>query len=529
MQRGSLTVAGQVQGWGADNGRWNLDFADGKTAHVVGCAAGTYGYCDGTSGYILSIADFSNPDAPTLASQLGIPSTGWSVAARFDTGRLYLSPQTYDYGTGATATPFLVYDLTDPQAPTLAGTLNISGTIWNILPAPNSRLFALGSEYTNTTTTTNEAVSLQYLDVTTPASPQLIGTSTFGTGWAWTPAAGTFKAFTMDATQGLVVLPFSGWDNTSQAYNDGLQLIDFTASSITTDGAAHTRGWVERGIFVKNRLVSLSDLSLAVVDYTNRAAPVVTSELTLARNVITAQPEGTNIAEISSDWWDNDVSWSEVRLLPIANAEETTDAGTVPTLRVDGVNAQVFMNGSLGLRGDERAGAGDLRQHGPAGAGRRPPRGVDLFVQRPRRAGPGRRSVERHRPARQRFSCRWTPGAGGDGAGAGCYWYDWWGGAEMVQVGGDALAFRRWEPVYDPATTATSWTRTARCGSSISRTRTLRRRRRSASPTTRPPGGGTCRSRGTRSTPDTTNGSTGRRPTAGTRTGRCATSPTAST
>ena len=73
----------------------------------------------------------------------------------------------------------------------------------------------------------------------------------------------------------MVVLPFSGWDWTNQSYNNGLQLIDFTASSITTGGAAHTRGWVERGIFVNNRLVSLSDLSLAVVDYTNHAAPTV--------------------------------------------------------------------------------------------------------------------------------------------------------------------------------------------------------------------------------------------------------------
>jgi hypothetical protein len=34
----------------------------------------------------------------------------------------------------------------------------------------------------------------------------------------------------------------------------------------------------------------------------------------------------------------------------------------------------------------------------------------------------------------------------------GCYWYDWWGGAEVVQVDGDALAFRRWEPIYDANT-----------------------------------------------------------------------------
>jgi hypothetical protein len=31
----------------------------------------------------------------------------------------------------------------------------------------------------------------------------------------------------------------------------------------------------------------------------------------------------------------------------------------------------------------------------------------------------------------------------------GFYWDDWFDGAEVVQVGADALAFRRWQPVYD--------------------------------------------------------------------------------
>ncbi len=451
VQRGSLTVAGQVQGWGADNGRWNLDFADGQTAHVVACSAGQWGYCDGTSGYILSIADFSNPDAPALDSQLTIPSTGWSVAARFDTARLYLSPQSADYGTGATSTPFQVYDLTDPKAPSLAGTVNITGTVWNILPAPSSRLFALGSEYTNTASSSSESVSLQYLDVTTPSAPQLIGTSTFGNGWAWTPAAGTFKAFTMDATKGMVVLPFSGWDYTDQVYNNGLQLIDFTASSITTGGAAHTRGWVERGIFANNRLVSLSDLSLAVVDYTNHAAPTVVTELTLARNVITAQPQGTNIAEISSDWWNNDVTWSEVRLLPIANAEETTDSAAAQTVRVDGVNAQVFMNGTFAyVVTNVQVQAtcdpyGRPLQPGTTSSGTTTQcnaRAEQVQVVDLSNGVALRGKVQLPVDSWGWWGWGW----------AGCYWYDWWGGAEVVQVGGNALAFRRWEPIYDPNT-----------------------------------------------------------------------------
>ncbi|HEX8954365.1 MAG TPA: beta-propeller domain-containing protein, partial [Polyangia bacterium] len=281
VARGRITVEGRAQGWGADNGRWNLDFADGKTARVIGCAGGQYG-CDG-SGYVLDTVDFTNPDAPVQLSKLAIPSTGWSVAARFDTGRLYLSPD--NYSANGSGTPLEVYDTSVPTAPKLAGSTTIPGTVWNILPAPQSRIFALGNDWSNQSS--GDSVSLKYLDVSNPTAPTLIGTSTFGQGWAWTPAAGTFKAFTMDATQGLVVLPFSGWSYQSQAYNNGLQLIEFTPTSVRTGGASHTKGWVERGIFVASgtvtRLVSLSDLALSVVDYTNHNAPTVTAELTLAR------------------------------------------------------------------------------------------------------------------------------------------------------------------------------------------------------------------------------------------------------
>ena len=108
----------------------------------------------------------------------------------------------------------------------------------------------------------------------------------------------------------------------------------------------------ERGIFVHGRLVSLSDVALSVIDYGNHDAPKVTAALTLARNVIAAQPSGATIAEVSSDWWDNDVSTSEVRVLPLANAEESADAGDIPSALVDGINAQVFRNGGRKPEGD---------------------------------------------------------------------------------------------------------------------------------------------------------------------------------
>ena len=128
---------------------------------------------------------------------------------------------------------------------------------------------------------------------------------------------GTFKAFTKDDAKGLVVLPFSGWSPKFEGYNNGLQLIEFTSTSIQTAGTAKTHGWVERGIFVKNRLVSLSDLALSVVDYTNKKTPTVVAELTLARNVVDARPHGDQLAMLSGDWWwENDQQHSELRQIP---------------------------------------------------------------------------------------------------------------------------------------------------------------------------------------------------------------------
>lgn len=420
-ERGSLTVDGMVNGWGPDNGRWNLDFSDGKTAHVIG----EMSYYAG--GYVLSTVDFSSPGAPALASAVAIATPGWSwtAAARFDGNRLYLSPDTSEYSL---ATPLQVYDLTDPTAPRLAGTAQVAGAVWNLLPAPNGRLFALG---TSTTADEGAPVTVQYLDVSNPAAPQLLGTSTFGQGWAWTPAAGTFKAFTMDPTTGLVVVPFSGWDPAGSGYNNGLQLIEFTPSSVTTAGAARTKGWVERGIFVGNRLVSLSPQSLAVVDYTAPMAPRVVTELTLARNVITAQPSGATVAEVSSDWWGNDTTTSQVRVLPVANVEETADAAGVPAVDVEGVGAQVFTNGRYTYIVTRVA---TDRSCGYGCPGAQQVQVVDL-------AGGG---------AVLRGKLRLPENGGGSfGGGWDGFWYwDWWWGDEVVQVGADVLAFRRWEPQF---------------------------------------------------------------------------------
>ena len=427
--KASVDVNGSFSGWGTDGGRWNVDYnADTHIGHVLTCGGNQSGYfyCGGDSGsMVLSTIDFTAPAAPTLASELSIPSSGWSPAARFDTNRLYLSPSNGYYYNGSGKTPVQIFDLTNPKAPVLAGSTTIQGSVWNFTPM-GGKIFALGSNYQS-----GGNLAVQYIDATDPKNPQLLGSASFGQNWGYTPAADTFKAFLLDTADSMVVLPFSGWNN--NAYQNGLQLIEFTSTSIAAKGASHTKGWVERGIVVKNRLVSLSDLALSVVDYTDHANPKTTAELTLARNVVDARPNGATIAQLSTDWWGYDTTQSELRVLPIADAEERSTTTQAVSVSVPGTNAQIFRNGDLAYvvstiqstdgstsSSTEQVQVVDLSNGGAVLRGKLTlPTVIDSY---------------------------------GYGGYYGCYWYDWWDQSSVVQVEGNALAFRRVHWTWDPKT-----------------------------------------------------------------------------
>jgi hypothetical protein len=437
--RGSITIDGAVTGWGPDNGRWNLDFQDNLHAHALGCAQQ---YCGGSASdtYKLATVDFTNPDAPTLSSSFPISGLGWAATARFDSGRMYLSPSDYSYQQNG-KTPLSIYDLSNPTAPKLAGSTGLDGNIWMFIPNGN-QLFALGNTYSPAGPYDQNQVEVQYIDVTNPAAPKPLGSSAFGQGWSWSPAADTFKAFVVDDTKGLAVVPFSGWDPNARQYANGVQLVQFNQTSLTGGGAAHTKGWVERGIFVANRLYSLSDQALSVVDYTNPSSPQVLSEMTLARNVVNAQPQGPTIAELSSDWWGNDTTSSEMRVLPIANAEETTDNGTGVSVAIDGVDAQVFQNGTLGYVVSTVQSQGPCPYYG--GPGGNPGGTCTVYQQKVTVVDTSNGGAVKRGSVLLPNLPYWYGGWGWEGF----WYYDWFDGADIVQVGNNALAFRRWFPQY---------------------------------------------------------------------------------
>lgn len=433
-ERGSLVVPGRLQGWGPDNGRWNLDFADGRTAHLFGCSAAWCGGA-GSAPYLLTTVSFGNPGSPVLVSSIPLQLQGWTPAVRFDAQRMYLAP---GYTWNAASTALQIYDLADPAHPGLAGQVQVPGAVWSFFPQGNS-VMSLGSEQGQNAS----RVSVNAIDATDPAHPVLAGSVAFGDGWAWTPAAGTFKAFTRSDAQGLIVLPFAGWSAKDLQYRNGLQLIESASGAIRPAGAALTRGWVERGIFVNGRLLALSDLALSVIDYTDHQNPKLVAELTLARNTTSALPMGDRIAEVSSDFWGNDTSASTVRVLPVASADELTSTPALAELAIDGVDARVFRNGDLAYL------VTDVRLEVPCGSA---PAGWVDADGRCRQWSQEVQVVDLSGGGARLRGKALLPGYFGWGVYGfgffGCFPWDWFNGADAVQVGGDAIAFRRWFPAW---------------------------------------------------------------------------------
>jgi hypothetical protein len=441
VEKSHATVAGDIQGWGQDNGRFNIDYQ--PSTHHARILTQRYDYNNGGgNAVILSTVDFTNPSAPAALASVALPNVGYSDAARFDGDKLYLS--SYQYDTNQSGTPVRIFDLADDANPHVAGQLTVPGSIFAFFPN-GDRVFALGNNWNNGQS--SSALSLHYIDVTNKAAPVSLGAAKFGEGWAWTPAANTFKAFAQKADENLVALPFSGWSYQEQQYRNGVQLIAYTANSITTKGAARTKGWVERGIFIKGKLVSLSDQALSVTDYTNPASPQVVAELTLARNIVDARPVGGNVALLSSDWWGNDRTTSELRTVPAANADEDTSV-ELGKLALEGSNARLHKNGNFGyvVTTVTRPAACDPNSGTP-----RDPSGTSGCVA----YVPHVTVVDFTTPTpsiRGQLDLPAEDDGYGYGYYGGCYWYDWYGGESEVLVNGSALAFRRMHGHYDQAT-----------------------------------------------------------------------------
>jgi hypothetical protein len=329
--RGALRPGASFEAPGRIADRWALDRdAAGGTFRAVlhngwngGATVRTWRSASPSEAVPLGVLDLVLPETLT--------------AARFDGSRAYaVTVQRVD--------PLWVVDLADPARPRLAGQLHMPGQI-EFLEPRGDRLVALGH--------TDEAgqpwqLAVSLLDVTVPGAPALLSRVLVGTGAGSVNAApdDLRKALQVLDADGLVLVPYQGWEARTWRWVGGVQLLDLdlVAGRLQARGFVPHRGSVTRAFPAPGRagwIATLSDERLQLVDATDRGAPVERASLDLARPVTALSFVGGRAVELSGDWWRGDVE------LVVAPATDPDAAVPLARMGLAAPQARMFRDGSV--------------------------------------------------------------------------------------------------------------------------------------------------------------------------------------
>ncbi len=162
------------------------------------------------------------------------------------------------------------------------------------------------------------AVSLY--DITDLSNPQpLLARAEVSADHSWSEAQWDDKAFSVieDAVAvqgpggvtetGLVLLPFSGYDENYRRYMSGVQIFTFSDRTLTRRGVMVQQNWVRRSFLADDALAAnLSDLDMTLFDLSDPDIPRKLAELVLAPNFTDLFDLGSHIARLR---WDRDYYW----------------------------------------------------------------------------------------------------------------------------------------------------------------------------------------------------------------------------
>lgn len=256
---------------------------------------------------VTKLETFRLPD-PRSASPLGVVKLGELElgqgeqlhATRFDGDKAYIV-------TFFRIDPLWVVDLSNPERPRIAGSVDVPG--WSTyIQSFGDRLVTIGIE------TNRVAVSL--FDVANPAAPTLASRVALGDSYSWSEANWDEKAFAVLPEAGLILVPYSG--NTTNGYASRVQLIDLGRSSLAPRGIIEHQFQPRRSTLHADRILSISGWELLSVDATDRDHPVVRHTTALAWQVDRVFLSGEFLIELaSSSGW----GWNAAQpMLRVAHA-----------------------------------------------------------------------------------------------------------------------------------------------------------------------------------------------------------------
>lgn len=295
---GQLSLGATVEAAGQIESRWQMDEHEGVLRVIS--QPGVW-WNDGTPIVQTFTVASSQDVSPLGVKALSLPMPERLRSVRFDGTRAYAI-------TAVQTDPLFTIDLTNPADPQQMGELVMPGWVYHMEPR-GDRLLALGFDNADPA----GALNVSLFDVADMSQPTMIQRVAFGGSWSnlSEDQDRIHKAFKILDDEGLILVPYSGWEDVPGgggcgAYKSGIQLIDFTTDSLTRRGVAPARGQARRAFLEGGRLFAVSDEEVRTFNIANRDAPAKSAELALATVVNQSAVAGDLVVRLSADWWTTD-------------------------------------------------------------------------------------------------------------------------------------------------------------------------------------------------------------------------------
>jgi hypothetical protein len=135
------------------------------------------------------------------------------------------------------------------------------------LTAVDNRLIAVG---TAGSSASGVRVAVYDLDVREASAPRLRGRATFGSDWTWSIAEDDDRAISFEPRASLVALPFTA-SSVAGRYEMGAQVVDLAGGRPNVSAVYPSPAWIDRIVFVGDRVVAVGHDGVHVVDYAGAA------------------------------------------------------------------------------------------------------------------------------------------------------------------------------------------------------------------------------------------------------------------
>lgn len=310
---GDLVEGATLQAWGQISSRWQMDEFEGVLRVVS--QSGSWQASQPPQLQTFKVVS-SQEFEPLARLKIVIPVRETLRSARFDGTRGYLI-------TAEQKDPLFTLDLTDPKNPRQVGELVMPGFVYHMEPR-GDRVLGLGYDQGNPA----GSITVSLFDVSNLATPTMISRVNFGGSWGSLPEDQDriHKVFRILEAEGLILVPFSGYEQTSREdfcggkSIGGVQLVDYANDALALRGFASSTGQARRALIHKSHLLSVSDERVEAFDISDRSKPKAASELIMANTVLyAARLDGDVVARITTPNWDGRYF---VELVEKANAED---------------------------------------------------------------------------------------------------------------------------------------------------------------------------------------------------------------